>query len=831
MADARKSLEDLLGTLGESSQFVSYGSLPPVLPGLKVKGAGLIGLPVSAADAKRLIAQAEQAPYGRGEETILDTNVRRVWQLDPSQFALENREWDAHVAAIVDAVRQDFGIAQKVKPELYKLLVYEKGSFFAPHRDTEKTSRMFATLVVCLPSRHAGGALIVRHDGQTATIDFAKQGGEFETQYAAFYADCEHEIKPVASGYRICLVYNLATAGKKQPAAPQNSAAVAAAAKLLSSLFADAAAGPQKIAVPFKHQYTEAGLDPRQLKGADRACADVLVRAAESLGYEVYFALLTHWQSGEVDYETMDYDPYRRRSSYRWSDDDDDDDDDDDYGSGDDSGVDMGEVFDEALTLDHWRDPQGRQRRFGQIRLEESEILNTCDKEDWACRQEIEEASGNAGVSMERWYRQGVIVIWPSDRTFRILAAEGQQAALPELEKRAARAKRPDALAACRQFATEIVAHWQPRQRCPQGEDAYSGRMLKALERIDATDLVERFVRDVLPQDYDGSEGKTLLRLCGRLGWQRLAPAMCRLIAGQKPDDFHSRLDQLVALCKPLCCDPPAVTDERRAACAEMAAALAQAIERWDKKPAGTYYGSSETRKGVVDDMVRILAAISDRERLDWLVTHVVGHASHYDLRRVLVPEVTAIYRWLAQVPAARPAAERLWEHCRSELRAATAEPIEAPKDWAREADLGCKCADCRATGRLLARSGGPRGTLSASQGSAAAPPRHHRRPPVRLHARHRAQRLAANIGLHQDPGILRAAAQAIRRRLDDVRAVGQAFPCGEFPRGQAQPGVVARRQEEAEGQQRLAGILTPRIILAGPAARPQGGRWLTIVH
>ena len=60
MADARKSLEDLLGTLGESSRFVTHGSLPPVLPGLEVKGAGSIGSPLSAADAKRLIAQAEQ---------------------------------------------------------------------------------------------------------------------------------------------------------------------------------------------------------------------------------------------------------------------------------------------------------------------------------------------------------------------------------------------------------------------------------------------------------------------------------------------------------------------------------------------------------------------------------------------------------------------------------------------------------------------------------------------------------------------------------------------------------------------------------------------------
>ncbi len=702
MADARKSLEDLLGTLGESSRFVTHGSLPPVLPGLEVKGAGSIGSPLSAADAKRLIAQAEQAPYGRGEKTILDTSVRRVWQLDPAKFVLANLEWDAHVAAIVEAVKQDFGIAQKVKPELYKLLVYEKGSFFAPHRDTEKVSRMFATLVVCLPSRHAGGALIVRHDGQTETIDFSKKEGEFQTQYAAFYADCEHEIKPITSGYRLCLTYNLATAGRKQPAAPQSSAAVKEAATLLAAIFADASAGPQKIAVPFRHQYTEAGLDPRQLKGADRACADVLTRAAESLGYEVNFALLTHWQSGEVDYETLDHDPYRRRSSYRWSDDYDEDDGGNDYGSDGYSGADMGEVYDESLTLDHWLDPQGRKRPFGEISLEENEILNTSDKEDWACRQEIEEASGNAGVSMERWYRQGAIVIWPGDRTFGVLAKEGQQSALPELEKRAARAKKPDTVAACRAFAAEIVAHWRPRQQSLEGEDAYSGRMLEMLERIGAAELAERFVLEVLPGDYDGSEGKMLLRLAARLGWQRVATALCGLIARQKPEDYHPRLDRLVALCRPVCCDPPAMTDDRRDACAEVAGALVQAIELWDAKPAGTYFHASQTRKGVVDDMTRILAAISDAKRLDWLVTHVVADASHYDLREVLVPDVVTIYGWLPKMPAARSAAARLLEHCKTALRGATARPIEAPKDWAREAELGCHCADCRALAAFL---------------------------------------------------------------------------------------------------------------------------------
>jgi hypothetical protein len=166
MADAKEGLLRLLDSLGESSEFATYGSLPPVLPGLEVEGVGTVGTPVSAADAKRLIAQATQAPYGRGEETIVDMEVRRVWQLEPWQFALRNAEWEDHLAAIVAAVKQQFGIDETIKAELYKLLVYEKGSFFAPHRDTEKTPGMFATLVVSLPSRHQGGRLIVRHDAQ-----------------------------------------------------------------------------------------------------------------------------------------------------------------------------------------------------------------------------------------------------------------------------------------------------------------------------------------------------------------------------------------------------------------------------------------------------------------------------------------------------------------------------------------------------------------------------------------------------------------------------------------------------------------------------------------
>ena len=230
-------------SLGESYQFATSGSLPPVLPGLELKGDGSIGSPVSAADAKRLIAKASQAPYGRGEETIVDPKVRRVWQIEPSQFVLRNAEWDAHVAAIVDAVKQEFGIRQKVNAQLYKLLVYEKGSFFAPHRDSEKTRghvRHPGRLPAVAPRRR--NALVIEHDGQTKEIDFGGQNAEFKTQYAAFYADCQHKITPVTAGYRVCLIYNLAIAGKKQPAVPRNCRGRRESGATAQGIFADSRA-------------------------------------------------------------------------------------------------------------------------------------------------------------------------------------------------------------------------------------------------------------------------------------------------------------------------------------------------------------------------------------------------------------------------------------------------------------------------------------------------------------------------------------------------------------------------------------------------------------
>jgi len=52
-----------------------------------------------------------------------------------------------------------------------------------------------------------GGALIVRHQGKEIEFDWSKDSQSI--QWGAFYSDCEHEVLPVTSGYRLTLAYNL----------------------------------------------------------------------------------------------------------------------------------------------------------------------------------------------------------------------------------------------------------------------------------------------------------------------------------------------------------------------------------------------------------------------------------------------------------------------------------------------------------------------------------------------------------------------------------------------------------------------------------------------
>ena len=168
-----------------------------------------------------------QAPYGKGEKTLVDTNVRRVWRMEPDRFSLTNPEWKRFIAETVGKVQEELGLEkQKLTSHLYDLLLYEPGSFFLPHRDGEKLDRMVATLVDRAPLVLSRGAR--SWSGTTGrsrrSISARLRTAPFHIHFAAFYADCEHEVRPLRKGYRLCLVYNLTLAkSKKSISAPRDS--------------------------------------------------------------------------------------------------------------------------------------------------------------------------------------------------------------------------------------------------------------------------------------------------------------------------------------------------------------------------------------------------------------------------------------------------------------------------------------------------------------------------------------------------------------------------------------------------------------------------------
>jgi predicted 2-oxoglutarate/Fe(II)-dependent dioxygenase YbiX len=213
MLSITADLAALLSTVDRPGDFFASGKIEVFAPRLEVEGVGPIALPLLSVQAEQLVATAEAAPYGRGDETVLDTNVRRTWQIGAERVRIGGKHWPQTFEKVLARVGEGLGVAEPIAAELYKLLIYDRGGFFVSHRDTEKSPGMFATLVIVLPSISAGGELVIRHKGREVRLDLRCEEPS-ELVFAAFYADCVHEVLPITAGFRLTLVYNLVRRGK-----------------------------------------------------------------------------------------------------------------------------------------------------------------------------------------------------------------------------------------------------------------------------------------------------------------------------------------------------------------------------------------------------------------------------------------------------------------------------------------------------------------------------------------------------------------------------------------------------------------------------------------
>ncbi len=109
MTDLQYSIATLLSSVQRPGDFYATGTVDMHPPRLAVDGVGTVALPLLPIQAEQLIAVAERAPYGRGTETLVDTEVRRTWQIDAARLDLAGKRWADDLAQIVRRVTQGSG--------------------------------------------------------------------------------------------------------------------------------------------------------------------------------------------------------------------------------------------------------------------------------------------------------------------------------------------------------------------------------------------------------------------------------------------------------------------------------------------------------------------------------------------------------------------------------------------------------------------------------------------------------------------------------------------------------------------------------------------------
>jgi len=275
-----------------------------------------------------------------------------------------------------------------------RFLVYDTGSFFVSHRDTEKAPGMFATLVVVLPSLYTGGELCIRHSERAVCLDLASPEPS-EVAYAAFYADCRHEVRPITAGCRLVLIYNLIRHGEGRPPGPPAYGAQIERVSDLLGRWAAERSSPSKLIHPLEHVYTQAEIGFRSLKGVDAAVAPVLASAAGRANCELHLAFLAISERGNAEYCGS----WSHGGCHAQPDDDD---------------FEVLEIVNSSRTLSGWPRADCSPPSLGEIPFADAELCppGAMDDEE-PDEQSFFEATGNEGATFERSYRRDSLPVRP----------------------------------------------------------------------------------------------------------------------------------------------------------------------------------------------------------------------------------------------------------------------------------------------------------------------------------------------------------------------------------------------------------------------------------
>ncbi|MBT2466342.1 2OG-Fe(II) oxygenase [Streptomyces sp. ISL-66] len=695
--EARKRLAELLDGSERHGDFSTRIEMPARALRIEVDGVGELPLPLRAPITKKLIAQARQARFGRGEQTLADTGVRDTWEITADRFTLGGPDWDRTLSGVLDGVRTALGLPPTtvLRAEPHALLVYGKGQFFLPHQDSEKDDSMVGSLVVSLPSHHTGGELVVEHAGRSVTYQASRE----RLAFAAFYADCRHEVKPVKSGYRITLTMNL-LAEPVRPADAAGSGPVVDLAHCLSEHFAQPAEDrygygrtkatrPNRLVYLLDHEYTQRGLDWDRLKGVDATRAVLLRQAAGQADCEAVLALAEVKETWDAVPPHDRYDYYGETEHFDGCEDEECEGDclldpDGEPGaerrrSGDFSDYELNDLIDDEITLGWWTRPDGTVGEQISLPVPYAEVCATTENKDLTPYQsEYEGYMGNYGNTLDRWYRRAAVVLWPRQRSFEARAEAGSEGVLRELQGHLDTGQ----LELARTFARSLAPIWKPHGSGPAAASLFAATLSVAVgvgEADTAVMLLAPFGVETLSEDH----APDLAQAAARYGptWARETVASWfGPVGAYTGADRAAWLASLPGLCAAL----RSADGDGEAVATPLAEGAWQAIE--EQLTGWLGIGREPERRPAIERLGTTLAHIvraADPRTADTITTTLRGLPD--TALECLLPALRSAARHPAAVGDETPAGgafQSLADHCQARLTAAGALPVRAADDW-----------------------------------------------------------------------------------------------------------------------------------------------------
>ena len=551
-----------------------------------------------------------------------------------------------------------------------------------PHHDTEKADGMFGTMVVQLPSDYDGGVLRVCHHGKEMTFDFSGLKGMTGFHYAAFYADCQHELCKVTRGYRMCLVYNLVYSGGGTCPVPIDNHQIVTGNKVVAGIqdWEQDDNGLPVVAYMLNHQYCKASLSFKLLKNADRAIAEVLLEANKQKGFYLYLGTVTLHQiySGEGD-DTYIYDYFKANSLVSPS----------------------GATLDSSIHLD-------------KNAIVPDDVFDKTKPDD-----EKLQASGNEGIQLDKTYHQAALLMWPKKHRVIVM---GVDALISELESSckmlATPGCEPDAQQQqeCEVIAKEIIVASKNSLRwlttnaavrllaCQSVASKNSlrwlttnaaVRLLACLRQLKAASLTSELLQ-AIPVDRASclscqSFSEAVVKSCIAFGWEQLEPALVaffRSFASENVEESCTFLSVFADV---------SVSSQQIKVCQKLVDIICHVLtsEKDIAAPSVHQYCRYHSTRPCsrpmkfVCQLFKIFSVMQCEEQLKIVIQSFFKQPNRYPLSTTLVPAAIELHQCMYE--GTHAPLYSLLSHCVTTLQHSTQ---EAPT-WSNNSDLKCSCELC----------------------------------------------------------------------------------------------------------------------------------------